>query len=221
MEMSNPEAPLWVTPVPRFHQCLKVLSKMFDEELPTIVSVRSTTCQVVVYGFVDASRSGFGSTLLVKGSIEYRIGTWSSKEDANSSNWREFENLVCEVEQAGTKGWLNNSTVIIATDNQVVESALYKGSPSSIKLYNLVVRLKLVEMKYGVNVAVTHVSGKRMQYQGTDAVSRGSLKTGVAVGRDVIEFCPWGKEPLEVEPKLKHWIKSWAGEGTIFLSPKY
>ena len=203
MDVSSLEAPLWITPVPIFHQCLKVLSKMFERELPTIVTVRSTTCQVVVYGFVDASGSGFGSTLLVKGNIEYRIGTWSSKEDINSSNWREFENLVCEVEQAGTRGWLNNGTVVIATDNQVMESVLYKGISSSIKLYNLVVRLKLVEMEYGVKLIVTHVSGKRMQYQGTDAVSRGSLKTGVAAGRDMIEYCPWGKDPMEVEPKLK------------------
>ena len=57
---------------------------------------------------------------------------------------------------------MNNSTVIIATDNQVVESALYNGNSSSIKLDSLVVRLKLVDMKYGVDLAVTHVSGKRM-----------------------------------------------------------
>ena len=76
MGISSLDAHLWITPVPRFHQCLKVLSKMFERELPTIVTVRLTTCQVVVYGFVDASGSGFGSTLLVKRNIEYRIGTW-------------------------------------------------------------------------------------------------------------------------------------------------
>ena len=93
-----------VLPVPRFHQCLGVLEKVFEEDLPPVVSVRSTSCMVLVYGFVDASGSGFGSTLLVKEKIKYRIGTWSSLEDSNSSNWREFENLVCEVEEAGKKG---------------------------------------------------------------------------------------------------------------------
>ena len=97
---------------------------------------------------------------------------------------------MCEVEQAETRGQLNDSTVIISTDNRSAESALYKVNSSSTKLYNLVVRLKLVEMKYVVNLDVSHVSGKRIQYQGTDAVSRGSLNTGVAAGRDVIEFCP-------------------------------
>ena len=65
----------------KIFQCLKVLVKMFSEELPPIVSVRSTKFQVVVYRFVDASCSGFGSMLLVKVNIEYRIGTWSSSED--------------------------------------------------------------------------------------------------------------------------------------------
>ena len=77
--------PQMVTPVPRFFTCLKVLSLFFKEDLPPIVNVRSTSCLVIVYNFMDASGSGFGSTLLVKGNIEYRIGTWSSSEDTNSS----------------------------------------------------------------------------------------------------------------------------------------
>ena len=175
------DPPSTVTPVPRFHQCLDVLERIFDEDLPPVVNVRSTSCLVLVYGFVDASGSGFGSTLLVKGKVKYRIGTWSSAEDSNSSNWREFENLVCEVEEAGEKGWLNESTVLIATDNKVVEACLYKGNSSSIKLFDLIVRLKLMEIKYGIKVSVTHVAGKRMQAQGTDGVSRGSLREGVSL----------------------------------------
>ena len=80
------DPPSTVTPVPRFHQCLDVLERIFDEDLPPVVNVRSTSCLVLVYGFVDASGSGFGSTLLVKGKVKYRIGTWSSAEDSNSSN---------------------------------------------------------------------------------------------------------------------------------------
>ena len=214
------DAPIMVTPVPRFYQCLEVLTTIFSNELPPIVQVRSTSCLIIIYGFLDASGSGFGSTLLVKGNIEYRIGTWSSSEDKNSSNWREFENLVCEVEQAAEKGWLDNNNIILATDNQVVEASLYKGNSTSIKLFGLVVRIKLVEMKYGVKIRVTHVSGTRMQAQGTDDVSRGSLKTGVAIGKEMIDYCPWGKSPMEVEPKLKPWIRTWAGKKVIFLSPK-
>ena len=70
-------------------------------------------------------------------------------------------------------------------------------------MYDLVVRLKIVKLKYGVNLCVTHVSGKRMMRQGTDGVSMGSLKTGVATGEHMIDFCPWGRDPLKVEPSLK------------------
>ena len=76
---TNSEAPLWIGRI-------KVLLKTFEGDLPHIVTVRSTTCQVVVYVFLDAPGSSFGSTLLDKCNIEYRIGTLSSKEDINSSN---------------------------------------------------------------------------------------------------------------------------------------
>ena len=121
------------------------VSEIFEANLPPIVTLRSSKHFVVVYGFVDASGSVFGSTLLVKGQVQYRIGTWSSEEDVNSSNWREFENMVCEIEQAAHKGWLNESTVIMATDNQVIEACIYKGNSSSPKLFDLIVCLKLVE----------------------------------------------------------------------------
>ena len=81
------QPPVLVTVVPRFHQCLQALAKFFSLKSPPIISVRSAKCFIAIYGFVDASGSGFGSTLLVKGQVHYRIGTWSSEEDVNSSNW--------------------------------------------------------------------------------------------------------------------------------------
>ena len=58
-----------------------------------------------------------------------------------------------------------------------------------------------------------------MQAQCTYGVSRGCLKTGVAIGRNMIEFCPWGKYPFQASPNLKSLVKSWAGQDAIFLSP--
>ena len=43
-------------------------------------------CNGNYLSFADASGSGFGSILLIKGNIHYRTGTWSSKKDTNSSN---------------------------------------------------------------------------------------------------------------------------------------
>ena len=58
---------------------------------------------MIVCDFVYALGSGFGSIYLVRGTIKYRIVIWSSKEDTNSFNWQEFENLVCEIEEAEQK----------------------------------------------------------------------------------------------------------------------
>lgn len=96
--------------------------------------------------------------------------------------------MVCKVERAGEKGWLRNSTVIVAPANQVVEYALYEGNSSLVKLHDLVVRLKLVEIKHGVHLCVTHVSRKRIQNRGIDGISRGSLRTGATVGEQIIGY---------------------------------
>ena len=125
-----------------------------------------------------------------------------------------------KVEKAGKKGWLNNIVLLMAIDNQVVEACLYTGNFTSPKLFKLVVRLKLVELKYGVKVMVTYVSGKRMKAQCIDRVSRGYLKSGVAMRQMILEFCPWGKSCLDVSPKLGEWIIFWAGKETVFLSSK-
>ena len=88
---------------------------------------------------------------------------------------------------------MTGATLILVIDNDVVESALYKGNSSSVKLFELVVRLRKVEIKYSSKIIATHVAGTRMIAQGTDGVSRGSLKEGVGVGKHMLEFCPWGK----------------------------
>ena len=53
--------------------------------------------------FFYTSVSGFRGTLYHKGDIHYRIGTWRNGEDENSSNWRNFDNCVTEVEESGEK----------------------------------------------------------------------------------------------------------------------
>ena len=80
----------------------------------------------------------------------------------------------------------------------MVEASLCKENSSSIQLFNLVVRLELVEMKHGVKISVTRVLGKRMQAEGTYDVSSILLRTEVNVGKEMIEYCPWTRIPLDV-----------------------
>ena len=75
----------------------------------------------------------------------------------------------------------------MATDNIIVERAIYKGDSSSEKLFDLVLRFKKLEITYGCNILVTHVAGTRMISQGIDRILRGDLSQGVSVGEEMLK----------------------------------
>ena len=212
--------PTTVTVGSMFKQCLQALRRLFSPAQPPVVHVRSKEQRVALYGFVDASGGGYGTTVEVKGQVEYRIGTWSSREANNSSNWREFANLVEEVERAGEKGWLNGTVLVLATDIEVVEATIYKGNLSSPLLFDLVLRLKTVQLRYSCQLIVTQVAGTRMISQGTDGVSRGSLQEGVAAGEKMLKHCPWNKSALETSKQLISWVEDWVGYKPNVLTPE-
>ena len=60
-------------------------------------------------------------------------------------------------------------------DNSTVETAVAKGNSPSRKLFELVKRLKTLQMKYGFEIHVIHVAGTRMIMQGTDGLSRSDV----------------------------------------------
>ena len=157
--------------VPRFFICLKALSVLFQEEDPPKWSHRKSHLAMLIYGFHDASKSGLGITKSYENKLTVSIGTWGRDTEEESSNWREFSTLVEDMEKEEVTGNLNNAWVIMATDSSTVESCLYKGNSSSPKLFDLVVRLKSIEMRTGAHILPTHVSGERMKAQGTDGVS--------------------------------------------------
>jgi hypothetical protein len=184
-----------------------------------LVTVRTNVVYEIFYGFGDASGKGFGSTMLTKKGIKYRIGLWGADDEGESSNWKEVKNQVEALEQEATDGNLTNAMVYFFTDNSTVESCLYKGNSSSRKLFKLMVRMRKLEMVHNAKIVVSHVSGKRMIKEGTDGVSRGQLREGVTVGESMLSFIPTNEDPLERAPKLRPWIQSWAGDSAEFLTP--
>ena len=80
---------------------------------PLEVMERSNKGLILTYGYLDASRGGFGELLLIINHIHYWIGTWGTDKEDNSSNWREFENLVSGMEEAGKKGLLQGAVLSI------------------------------------------------------------------------------------------------------------
>ena len=107
----------------------------------------------------------------------------------------------------------------MATDNSVLKAALYKGNSSSEKLFDLIVRLRIEELKHSCKLIATHVSGNRMMAQGTDRLSGGSLREGVAVGKEMLTFCPWAKSALDINENLLSWVKTCAPRDLRVLKP--
>jgi hypothetical protein len=205
--------------VPRLKSDMEALEALFSEDTPTEVLLRASRVYSILYGFADASGTGFGSTILGEDGIAYRIGTWESDVDDASSNFREFENVVCALEEEGKQGNLDDAIVFLCTDNSTVEAGLAKGNSSSRKLFELVLRVRVLQMRHRCSIVVTHVSGKRMVAQGTDGVSRGHLKEGVSTGEDMLSFIPLHLSAIQRSEALKSWIQSWLGIQAEFLEP--
>jgi hypothetical protein len=215
----NAEAPRTVKPVPRFLDDLGCLVQIFSSEAPPIIILRSKLVFMVIYGFGDASGKGFGSTFGRGEDISYRIGTWATKEAEESSNWREFTNVVEALEEEAEGGELTNTRVYFFTDNAVAEAAIYKGTSKSRKLLALVIRLKVLEVKYSIQLIVCHVAGTRMIAEGGDGVSRGLLNEGVMAGEDILSFIPLHLSAIERCPTLLVWLNSWISQHLEVLTP--
>jgi hypothetical protein len=215
-----PQPPKEVLAVPQLRFDLEALETLLEANTPAEVVLRASRIFTILYGFADASGKGFGSTVLGKDGIRYRIGTWDSDTEDSPSNFREFENVVCTLEAEGEAGNLDGAIIFLCTDNSTVEAALAKGNSSSRKLFGLVLRLRKLEMKYAARFVVSHVSGERMKAQGTDGVSRGQMKEGVSAGLSMMSFVPFHLSALDRSPPIREWITSWLGEGAEFLEPK-
>jgi hypothetical protein len=79
---------------------------------------------------------------------------------------------------------LEGSEIFIFTDNTTAEAAFWKGTSKSKKLFELVLRLKLLKMKFGLKLHIVYVSGRHMIAQGTDGLSRADHSKGVTRGRE-------------------------------------
>eukprot|EP00980_Cylindrotheca_fusiformis_P006302 scaffold1352_cov144-Cylindrotheca_fusiformis.AAC.8 len=179
-DLGNAGHPPFVHPVERLEGDIETLRSFFKEETPTRVCVRPSRfvqrtrhpvleCLFTNYslGFGDASGNGFGGTFLSTAGLSYQIGVW--KYQATSSCSFEFRNLLDALSREGEAGRLSDSFVLMMTDNQPVEEALFKGTSASKSLLQMVQEFHSLEMEFGFVALICHCSGKRMIAQGTDA----------------------------------------------------
>jgi hypothetical protein len=211
--------PQRIKPAPRLKSDARALGLLFKEKIPGEVLLRAARVYTIIYGFADASGSGFGSTIMLDGGIHYRIGTWGPDED-ETSNFREFENVVDALREEGEAGHLQDACIFMCTDNSTVEAALVKGNSSSEKLFELTLEVRRLEMKHRAKVIVSHVAGERMKDQGTDGVSRGQLREGVSAGKAMMTYIPFHLDSIQRSPLVEEWLKSWLGPDAEILSPE-
>jgi len=199
-----------VSLAPRLFDDLHALEKFFEADKPCWRFVRGKEIMVAEYGFGDASGAGYGSTYATKKGIQYRFGTWGTDLGGESSNFRELKNLVdslyARVEEDVSE--VKGLEVFLFTDNLVAEGAFYKGTSTSRKLFELVLRLRLLEMKAGFKIHIIHIAGTRMISQGTDGLSRGDCNEGVMKGMSMLDYVPLDATCLKRSPLLKEKIKS-------------
>ena len=212
--------PSSVKPNLRFNQSINALKQFLLPAQPPIISDRCSKVSMIIYGFADASGTGFGSTFDDGTTTKYRVGTWGKDSELESSNWRELTNIVDTLEKEALSQDLHGSIMIMATDNATAESCFYKGNSSSEKLFELVVRLRKLELQHQFKLYVTHVSGKRMISQGTDGISRGQLNAGVGLGDLMLQYCPWNLSAIDRAPTLKNWITTALDHELEFLTPE-
>jgi hypothetical protein len=196
---------------------LRVWEMMLKQESPANRLIRGRRIGEVVYCFGDASGAGFGASWKKMGAsaveegygaeIHFRFGRWSERERDASSNFQELRNLVDTLEDAGKRRHLTGVEVFVFTDNSTAEAAFSRGSSSAETLYELVKRLKLMEMVYDTRIRVIHVAGKRMIAQGTDGLSRGCLLEGVMKGENMELFVPLHCTAFERAPEMWAWFR--------------
>ena len=214
-------APKGVTASPRFADDVESLLAIFEStDDPPHVNLRSKKIVTVIYGFGDASGSGLGSTFTCGSGFTFRIGVWGAAEQPESSNWKEFTNVVEALEEEGETGNLNQAEIFMFTDNSTVESCAEKGSSSSKKLLGLIVRLHSLATRLAVKIHIFHVAGTRMIAQGTDGVSRGYLAQGVMAGEAMRVHIPIYLSAVDHSTHdLVRWIQSWADPKAELLNP--
>ena len=196
------DCPTTVTASVRFSSDVRALSSLFASADPPNVNLRSSDVVSVIYGFGDASGTGLGATSTCGSGFTYRVGVWGSDGSDQSSNWREFTNIVESLEEEAKVGNLAKAEVFMFTDNSTVESCATKGSSTSPKLLDLIIRLRSLTTAHGIRIHIFHVAGTRMIAQGTDGVSRGFLGEGVMAGSPMVSFIPIHLSAIDRSPGI-------------------
>ena len=86
------------------------------------------------------------------------------------------------------EGCLKNYELCLFTDNIVADYAYHKGTSSSKTLFNLVLRLRKLQMTGDFILHLIHISGNRIIDCRVDTLSRGCPTEGVMRWDPILSF---------------------------------
>lgn len=200
------DAPSHVKAVPRMKDDLEALERLTSMPAPPTQPLRAEKHGSAWYMVGDASGKGFGSALFVDNVLEYETGDWGGSEGAESSNWRESENLVDRIIRAVKERKLQGAELFLFTDNEVFEGTFYRGNSTSRKLFELVLKLHEAAMKGKLILHVIHIAGTWMKVSGIDGLTRRELE-GMMAGGGPLMYLPLAKGVLErSNGRVEEWI---------------
>jgi hypothetical protein len=220
-------APKLAETVPRLEFDLACLRELTPSEKAPRRRVRSSSVIRVEYGFGDASGKGLGSSITLGEEVVWRSGQWRSGYQDESSNFREFENIVLALEEYYQDHPSKDAEIFMFTDNSTTEGAVHRGTSHSKKLFRLVLRLRKLQMESGWILHIYHVSGTRMIASGIDGLSRADLMTGIMSGASILDYVPLHlltclERADAAGDNLLQWLGGWAdlnGTKAIWMEP--
>eukprot|EP00978_Attheya_sp_CCMP212_P014301 scaffold36374_cov58-Attheya_sp.AAC.7 len=211
---TSKKPPATVVPVSRLRGDIDALLELTSAELPPVITTRASKLSMVWFIFGDASGYGLSTTAWhneLGEDIEVDVGTWSDyTTKTTSSNWKEMNNFVIKLENMMKNGEIPEGTELwLFTDNFVTERAYHRGTSSSPQLFELVLRLRKLQMDGKLFLHSVWVAGTRMIEEGTDGGSRGDFTTGVLRGEAMLGFVLIQFNALERQEGLEEWLLSW------------
>jgi hypothetical protein len=120
--------PRLVLAVTRLRDDLNVLIELTEADAPHLRRVRASRKANILYGFGDASGSGFGWCIDFGEGVRYELGEWCDTIQEASSNYRELHNLANAMLRATQEGRLDGCEMFLYTDNQTVAGSYFRGT---------------------------------------------------------------------------------------------
>ena len=116
---------------------------------------------------------------------------------------------------------LKHCELCLFNDSIVADYAYHKGTSSSKTLFNLILRLRNLQMTGDFILHLIHISGDRMIDCGVDTLSRRCLTEEVMRVDPILSFLPLHLSTEEKSEGVVLWLRSfWASEeALLYLQP--